>query len=252
MRTNGVRTLLTGRGLVESPRWHQDRLYFSDWSAGEVLSVDLDGRSEVVAQVKSLPLCTDWLPDGRLVIVSSADGQLLRREPDGSLVTHADLTSLACHPWNDLVVDGRGNAYVNTIGFEFPGGEDHGNDRQQDDDRDHGVDLGELLAEADRAEDPQRQGVLRARGEHRDDDLVEGQAEGEQRAGYQRGRGQREGDEAQRLPAARAEVHGRFGQRSGRPAKPGDQVVEHHHDAERGVPDHDGQGAELNPGEGEE
>ena len=49
MGTNGVRTLLTGRGLVESPRWHQDRLYFSDWSAGEVLSVDLDGRSEVVA-----------------------------------------------------------------------------------------------------------------------------------------------------------------------------------------------------------
>jgi sugar lactone lactonase YvrE len=46
-----VRTLLTGRGLVESPRRHQDRLYFSDWSAGEVLSVDLDGRSEVVAQV---------------------------------------------------------------------------------------------------------------------------------------------------------------------------------------------------------
>lgn len=43
-----VRTLLTGRGLVESPRWHGDRLYVSDWSAGEVLSVDLDGRGEVV------------------------------------------------------------------------------------------------------------------------------------------------------------------------------------------------------------
>jgi len=63
-----VRTLLTGRGLVESPRWHGDRLYLSDWSAGEVFNVDLDGRSELVAQVKSLPLCTDWLPDGRLVI----------------------------------------------------------------------------------------------------------------------------------------------------------------------------------------
>jgi len=116
-----VRTLLTGRGLVESPRWHGDRLYFSDWSAGEVLSVDLDGRSELVAQVKSLPLCTDWLPDGRLVIVSSADGQLLRRESDGSLVTHADLGQPG---WNDIVVDGHGHIYVNRAGFNPVAGEE--------------------------------------------------------------------------------------------------------------------------------
>ena len=116
-----MRTLLTGRGLVESPRWHDDRLYFSDWSAGEVLAVDLGGRSEVIARVKSLPLCTDWLPDGRLVIVSSADGRLLRREPDGSLVTHADLGQPG---WNDIVVDGRGNAYVNGAGFNPMAGEE--------------------------------------------------------------------------------------------------------------------------------
>ena len=118
---NGVRMLLSGRGLVESPRWHDDRLYFSDWSAGEVLAVDLGGRSEVIARVKSLPLCTDWLPDGRLVIVSSADGRLLRREPDGSLVTHADLGQPG---WNDIVVDGRGNAYVNGAGFNPMAGEE--------------------------------------------------------------------------------------------------------------------------------
>jgi sugar lactone lactonase YvrE len=117
---NEVRTLLTGRGLVESPRWHGDRLYFSDWSAGEVLAVDLDGRSEVVAQVKSLPLCTAWLPDGRLLIVSSADGRLLVREPDGSLDTYADLGRPG---WNDIVIDGRGNAYVNGAGFNPTAGE---------------------------------------------------------------------------------------------------------------------------------
>jgi sugar lactone lactonase YvrE len=39
------------------------------------------------------------------------------------VVTHADLTSLSRRPWNDLVVDGRGNAYVDNIGFDFPGGE---------------------------------------------------------------------------------------------------------------------------------
>jgi sugar lactone lactonase YvrE len=118
---NAVRTLLTGRGLVESPRWHGDRLYFSDWSAGEVLAVDLGGHSEVIAQVESLPLCTAWLPDGRLVIVSSPDGRLLRREPGGSLVTHADLGTPG---WNDIVVDGRGSAYVNRAGFNPMAGEE--------------------------------------------------------------------------------------------------------------------------------
>ena len=116
-----VRPLLTGRGLVESPRWHADRLYFSDWSAGEVLAVDLGGDIEVIARVASLPLCTDWLPDGRLVIVSSPDGRLLRREPDGSLVTHADLGRPG---WNDIVVDGRGHAYVNGAGFSPTAGEE--------------------------------------------------------------------------------------------------------------------------------
>jgi len=72
--------------------------------------------------VPSFPFCIDWLPDGRLLIVSGSEGLLLRREPDGSLVPHADLTSLAQHKWNEIVVDGRGNAYVNNTGFDFPGG----------------------------------------------------------------------------------------------------------------------------------
>jgi sugar lactone lactonase YvrE len=118
---NEVRTLLTGRGLVESPRWHDGRLYFSDWSAGEVIAVDLAGHSEVVAYVKSLPLCTAFLPDGRLVIVSSADGRLLRREPDGSLATHAELGSPG---WNDIVADGHGRIYVNRAGFNPTAGEE--------------------------------------------------------------------------------------------------------------------------------
>jgi sugar lactone lactonase YvrE len=120
MKANEISTLLTGRGLVESPRWHGDRLYFSDWSAGEVVAVDLAGRSEVVARVPSIPLCTAWLPDGQLVIVSSPDGRLLRLEPDGSLITHADLGTPG---WNDIVADGRGNIYVNGAGFNPMAGE---------------------------------------------------------------------------------------------------------------------------------
>jgi sugar lactone lactonase YvrE len=122
-----VQTLLTGIAFGESPRWHDDRLWFADWGAQQVVAVDLESNREVVVQVSfpSFPMCIDWLPDGRLLIVSARDGRLLRREPDGSLVSHADLSGLAGpgHPWNEIVVDGRGNAYVNNQGFEFPGGE---------------------------------------------------------------------------------------------------------------------------------
>jgi sugar lactone lactonase YvrE len=118
------RTLLTGLAFGESPRWHDDRLWFANWGMQEIVAVDLAGASEIMVHVPTtMPFCIDWLPGGRLLIVSGREGLLLRREPDGSLVTHADLTSLSRYPWNDIVVDGRGNAYVNTIGFEFPGGE---------------------------------------------------------------------------------------------------------------------------------
>ncbi|MFB9236620.1 SMP-30/gluconolactonase/LRE family protein [Plantactinospora siamensis] len=114
-----VRTVLGGRGLLESPRWHGDRLYVSDWSSGEVLAVDLAGRPEVVARVASLPLCTAWDPDDRLVLVDSPAGRLLRREPDGTLARHAELGRPG---WNDIVIDGRGNAYVNRVGFDMMSG----------------------------------------------------------------------------------------------------------------------------------
>ena len=109
-----LRTLMTGVAMGESPRWHQGRLWFSDWGAQEIIAVDLNGSSEVVIRVPTaLPFCIDWLRDGRLLIVAGRQGILLRREPDGALVTHADLTGLSDKGWNEIVVDGRGNAYVN-------------------------------------------------------------------------------------------------------------------------------------------
>jgi sugar lactone lactonase YvrE len=118
-----LRALLTGIAFGESPRWHEGRLWFADWGTGELIAADLNGRSEVVLRAPSAPFCIDWLPDGRLLVVSGEDGLLLRREPDGALVTHADLNGLSDHAWNEIVVDGRGNAYVNNIGFDFAGGE---------------------------------------------------------------------------------------------------------------------------------
>jgi sugar lactone lactonase YvrE len=87
-----------------------------------VIALDAGGSHEVVVTVPSL-MCIDFLPDGRLLLVDSAEHRLLRREPDGSLVVHAALSQVSEKPWNDIVVDDRGNAYVNTIGFDFPDGE---------------------------------------------------------------------------------------------------------------------------------
>ena len=117
-----VQILLSGLGFGESPRWHDGRLWFSNWSKQEVVAVDLKGKSEVMVRVPtSLPFCIDWLPDGRLLVVSGRERLLLRREPDGSLVTHTDLRPLAAQICNEIVVDGRGNVYVNGGGFDLPG-----------------------------------------------------------------------------------------------------------------------------------
>jgi sugar lactone lactonase YvrE len=122
-----VQRVLDDLSFGESLRWHQDRLWLADWGAQEVLAVDHEGRREVMARVgfPAFPMSIDWLPDGPLLVVAARAGRLLRQEPDGSLVTHADLTGLADrgHPWNEIVVDGRGNVYLNNQGFDFPGGE---------------------------------------------------------------------------------------------------------------------------------
>ncbi len=112
--THELHTLLTGLAIGESPRWHAGRLWFCNWGMQEVMAVSLDGKSEVIVHVPTIvPFCIDWLPDGRLLVVSGREGLVLRREPDGSLVTHADLHSLSGKIWNEIVVDGRGNIYVN-------------------------------------------------------------------------------------------------------------------------------------------
>jgi len=109
-----LRTLLTGLAMGESPRWHAGRLWFADWGAQEIVAVDLEGKKEVVVRTPfGLPFCIDWLPDGHLLIVSGRQSLVLRQEPGGSLVTHADLHGVSNKVWNEIVVDGRGNAYIN-------------------------------------------------------------------------------------------------------------------------------------------
>ena len=104
--------MLGGLAFVESARWHDGRLWFAHWAVGEIIATDLDGHSEVMAPGRqALGWSIDWLPDGRLLVTGES---LLRQEPDGSFVPHADLTGVATHNWNEIVVDQqRGNLYLN-------------------------------------------------------------------------------------------------------------------------------------------
>ena len=120
---HGPCALMTGLAFGESPRWHDGRLWFSDFGSREVVAVDLDGNREVIARVPGMPMGLGFLPDGNLLVVSARDGLLMRAEPGGLRATYADLSGLSGHPWSDMVIDGRGNAYVGNIGFDFPAGE---------------------------------------------------------------------------------------------------------------------------------
>jgi len=99
-----TRVLFDGFGMGESPRWHDGRLWFSNWSANEVVAVDLDGSSEVMGQGGGgSGWATNWLPDGRMLITGS---ELIRVEPDGARVRHADGGLTNRRVWADVTGDG--------------------------------------------------------------------------------------------------------------------------------------------------
>lgn len=114
--------LITGLSFLEAPRWHDGRLWLSDFYTHRVIAVDLAGRVETIAEVPQQPSGLGWLPDGRLLVVSMRDRRLLRREADGTLVEHADLAAVAGGHCNDMVVDAHGRAYVGNFGFDLMSG----------------------------------------------------------------------------------------------------------------------------------
>jgi sugar lactone lactonase YvrE len=111
------KVFLTGLGIPESPRWHQDRLWFCNWIDRQVVAVDTGGKPEVMVVrdpgSHAMGYSIDWLPDGRLL---STGDSVRRYEPDGSVVTLADQHA------NEIVVDGRGNVYINGADFDFVAG----------------------------------------------------------------------------------------------------------------------------------
>ncbi len=116
--TNEPEVLLDGLMFPEGPRWHDEKLWFSDMHAGQVMTVDMNGHAEVITTVARSPSGLGWLPDGRLLVVSMLDRRLLRLDSDG-LVEVADLAQLASFHCNDMVVDHQGRAYIGNFGFDI-------------------------------------------------------------------------------------------------------------------------------------
>jgi sugar lactone lactonase YvrE len=113
------RVVREGLTFGECPRWHEGRLWYSDFYDRAVHALAADGTDERVVEVARQPSGLGWLPDGRLLVVSMIDRRVLRREPDGTLTTHADLSGLATFHCNDMVVDRSGRAYVGNFGYNF-------------------------------------------------------------------------------------------------------------------------------------
>ena len=116
------RTLVAGLSFTECPRWHNGRLYVSDFYTQRVLAIDLTGRLETIAHVPGRPSGLGFLPDGRMLIASMLDRRIMRQEFDGRLEEHANLSAIA--PWhvNDMLVDHEGRAWVGNFGFDLMNG----------------------------------------------------------------------------------------------------------------------------------
>ena len=119
--TLSAEPFLSGLFFGECPRWHEGRLWYSDFFDHAVFSVSPDGERRVEVAFDGEPAGLGWLPDGRLLINSRLDRAIFRREEDGTLVRHGDLTPWATWHANDMVVAADGRAYAGNFGFDLDG-----------------------------------------------------------------------------------------------------------------------------------
>jgi len=120
--SKNTEVLIEGLTFTEGPRWRDGRLYFSDFFTHRVLAVDTKGNLETIVETPQQPSGLGWSPDGSMLIVSMNDQKLLSFS-NGELSEVADLSQLATHFCNDMVVDKKGNAYVGNFGFDLHAGE---------------------------------------------------------------------------------------------------------------------------------
>jgi sugar lactone lactonase YvrE len=118
-----IRTVIDGMAFTECPRWHEERLWFSDFYTYRVYSAAEDGSDlRTEAEVPGQPSGLGWLPDDQMLIVTMRDRRILRRDSGGTLLTHADLHAMAPAHLNDMTVDSAGHAFVGNFGFDLMAG----------------------------------------------------------------------------------------------------------------------------------
>lgn len=114
-----MRVLAEGLHFGEGPRWHDGRLWLSDFYDHAVKSVSLAGDLRTEFTIDDQPSGLGWMPDGSMLVVSMTKRRVLRRTSDGAVSVHADLGHIAGFHCNDMVVDSRGGAYVGNFGFDL-------------------------------------------------------------------------------------------------------------------------------------
>jgi len=121
MKTYYAKIVAQGLAFPEGPRWHEDRLWFTDQHGRAVYAMDSEGNLDIVIHTKDLPGGLGWLPDGTMVVVYMTARRLMRLSGT-TLTEHADLSELASFHCNDMVADRQGRIYVGNFGFDLHGG----------------------------------------------------------------------------------------------------------------------------------
>ena len=118
-------TMLDGGRYFEAPRWHDGRLWFVDCMTRRLFSATLADEREERAKFDDTPCGTGILPDGRIVVLTMNKKQLFV-VADRQLSLYADLSAVAKGAIDDMIIDGRGRAWVGDLGFNMPPPPDRG------------------------------------------------------------------------------------------------------------------------------
>jgi len=111
--------LREGLAFGEGPRWHDGRLWYSDFYRHGVYSIDEGGAEERLEHVVAgQPSGLGWMTNGDLLCVSMTDHRVLRFH-EGVESLFVDITPY-CGFWaNDMVVSQRDVSYVGNFGFDL-------------------------------------------------------------------------------------------------------------------------------------
>ena len=112
--------LLINRGFLESPRWHEGRLWCSDFWSREVIAIDERGQCERQAYIPGQPSGIGFSPDGTILVASTYDRALVGYTAGRRPHRVASTADVYAGGLNDMLVDSKGNAYISPFDADAP------------------------------------------------------------------------------------------------------------------------------------